>query len=232
MAQRGNHDWYWNELHQVGPDYESDSDIAAFDMAMRRMHDVDGENRRILELLKAGPESSVLEIGTATGSFARLAARTAKRVKAVDISDSMLHYAAGCARSEGLGNIEFERAGFLSFNAKPGEFTSVVSRHAFHHLPDLWKAVALGNIHTALGHGGRFVLLDVVFDWRNEPFGDYFSRIAESAAEKGINFASYVSHEYGTFNWIIRGLIERSGFRIESETAEPGFRHMYSCIRD
>jgi SAM-dependent methyltransferase len=39
----------------------------------------------------------------------------------------------------------------------------VYSRNALHHLPDVWKAVALRRIADMLRPGGAFVLRDTVY---------------------------------------------------------------------
>ena len=104
--------WKWNEYQQVGTDYTSEAEVAIYDRRMRRMRDIDGENRMILDLLKLPPDGSVMEIGTGTGALIRMAAKQCAHAVGIDISPVMLKYAQVQAESEGLSNIEFHQADF------------------------------------------------------------------------------------------------------------------------
>lgn len=57
----------------------------------------------------------VLEMGTGTGEFAITVARHCSKVYALDVSSSMLSYAEKNAKAQGISNIEFVRAGFLTY---------------------------------------------------------------------------------------------------------------------
>jgi len=222
--------WEWNEFQQVGTDYESEEEVAAYDQRMRKLRDIDAENRSILKLLKLKNGANVLEIGTGTGSFIRLAAKECANAVGIDVSAMMLKYAGTRAKAEGLGNIEFKHAGFLSYEYPQNYFDGVVSGLAFHHLPDTWKAVALRRIHAALKPGGRFILLDVVFDWKDESPENYFENILKWEETNRTNVARHIAQEYSTLTWIMEGLFERAGFEIESDNAAHGFLHTY-CVR-
>lgn len=101
----------------------------------------------------------------------------------------MLQYARQKAEEEALA-VDFGRAGFLSFEAPDASYDAVVTSLALHHLSDVWKAVALQRIFRWLRPGGRLVLIDVVFDWKNEEPEAYFERILEYAPGSRENFAS------------------------------------------
>ena len=106
----------------------------------------------------------------------------------------------------------------------------MVSGLALHHLPDLWKAVALERIHRFLKPDGRLVLLDVVFDWKSEAPEAYFERIVSAAGENRKNFIRHISQEYSTLAWIMDGLLTRTGFVIEHRHAINNFLKLY-CAR-
>ena len=108
--------WRRNEFQQIGTDYGSIDEVAAYDARMRKMRDVDAENRMILDAIRLKKESAVLEIGMGTGAFARAAAKVCAHVTALDVSTMMIDYASSKAREEKLENIDFYHAGFLSFD--------------------------------------------------------------------------------------------------------------------
>lgn len=222
-------DWRRDEFQQIGTDYGSVEEVAAYDERMRAMRDIDAENRAILKCLGLKKKSAVLEIGTGTGAFARAAAKLCSHVTALDVSEVMLKYAALKARDEKLGNIDFLHAGFLSFDYPRHTFDAVASSLALHHLPDVWKLVALEKIFETLKPGGTFYLLDVVFDWGNGNPEEYFRRVVESAPESRANLAMHISREFSTTGWIMTGLLTRAGFVIESDVRRGEFLRAYCC---
>ncbi len=219
--------WQWNELQQIGTDYASEEEVAMYDRRMRKIRDIDAENAGMLDFLRLPPDGAVLEIGTGTGAFLRTAAKRCARAAGIDISEVMLRYARSRADEEKLQNLELSRAGFLTHTFAPETFDGVVSGLAFHHLPDVWKAVALERIHRILKPGGRLVLLDVVFDWKSEAPEAYFERIVSAAGESRPNFIRHIAQEYSTLAWIMEGLLTRAGFAIEQKRAAGDFLMLY-----
>lgn len=90
--------WRRNEFQQIGTDYGSIDEVAAYDVRMRKMRDVDAENRMILDAIRLKKESAVLEIGMGTGAFARAAAKVCAHVTALDVSTMIIDYASSKAR--------------------------------------------------------------------------------------------------------------------------------------
>ena len=219
--------WQWNEFQQIGTDYASEEEVAMYDRRMRKIRDIDAENAGMLDFLRLPPDGAVLEIGTGTGAFLRTAAKRCARAAGIDISEVMLQYARSRADEEKLQNLELSRAGFLTHTFAPETFDGVVSGLAFHHLPDVWKAVALERIHRILKPGGRLVLLDVVFDWKSEAPEAYFERIVSAAGESRPNFIRHIAQEYSTLAWIMEGLLTRAGFAIEQKRAAGDFLMLY-----
>jgi putative AdoMet-dependent methyltransferase len=207
--------WRWNEMQQVGTDYADVAEVERYEQRMGEFRDLAIEDAAILETLGLPRNSHILEIGTATGHFARAAARAGHRVTALDVSPAMLQYAENRARTEDLTGIEFCHAGFLTFSAAPATFNAAVSVAVLHHLPDLWKAVALNNIHLAVKPGGQFLLCDVVFASKDRDpraqFGTFVDAMPESMRKGAIG---HIAKEYSTLDWIMEGLLERAGFQI------------------
>ena len=222
--------WEWDEIRQVGTDYADVAEVERYDRRMGEFRDFAAEDASILEELALPGPGRVLEIGTGTGHFARAAAKAGHRVTAVDVSAVMLEYAASRARAERLRGVEFRRAGFLTFPGEPGSFDAAVSVAALHHLPDLWKAVALRNVHRALRPGGRFVLRDVIFSWIGDGHPACFESFIGSFPESTRGGAVvHAAREYSTLDWIMEGLLRRSGFRIVRAVSGGSCLARYLC---
>lgn len=223
-------DWHWNEFQQVGTDYADLEQVAQYDARMATFRDVEAENRKTLEVLSLPPESRVLEIGCGTGRFARTAASAGHQVTAIDVSPIMLEYVRHRAEEEGLRDIETCQAGFLSMELPACHFDAVVSTACLHHLPDLWKAVALENVCRVLKERGQLVLGDVVFSFgpggAAREFESFVSGLPE-AVQTGA--AQHVAREFSTLDWIMEGLLQRAGFEVLSvERAQASFQ-IFHC---
>ena len=208
--------WHWDEMQQIGTDYADVAEVERYERRMGMVRDLQAENAAILSLLSLPEGARILDVGTGTGHFARAAAQAGYRVTALDISPIMLQYAAARAEEEGLAGIELKHGGFLTFTAPPASFDAVVSVMALHHLPDLWKAVALSNVRRALKPGGRFLLGDMVFSSEKpDPrpaLGEWIAGMPESMRDE---VKEHVAKEYSTLDWIMEGLLVRAGFAIE-----------------
>ena len=132
-------DWQSNEMQQVGTDYNSVEEVAAYDRRMGEFRDVTRENAEMLGMLDLAPGAAVLEIGCGTGRFARAAAAAGLRATAVDVSATMLVYVRQCVQEEGLSEIAMQHAGFLTMEFPPESFDAAVSGAALHHLPDAMR---------------------------------------------------------------------------------------------
>jgi putative AdoMet-dependent methyltransferase len=208
--------WQWNEIQQVGTDYADVAEVERYDDRMGEFRNLPAEDAAILDRLALPKGSHILEIGTGTGHFARMAARAGHCVTALDVSPTMLRYAADRAKSENLTGIEFCHAGFLTFTAAPAAFDAAVSVAVLHHLPDLWKAVALNKIYRALKPGGQFLLCDVVFSSKDRhpgPQFDAFVNVMPEGMREGA--IGHIAKEYSTLDWIMEGLLARAGFAIQ-----------------
>jgi ubiquinone/menaquinone biosynthesis C-methylase UbiE len=227
-------EWYYDELRQVGLDFADAAEVAAYD---RNQGSDPLEDRRLVAALGIGPADLVIDIGCGTGQFAREAARAARAVIALDVSPAMLDYARSRAIASGLDNIDFRHAGFLSYRHEGAPADIVTSKFALHHLPDFWKAVALARIHGWLRPGGTFFLRDVVFSFAPNDCArgveDWIARVAQPEGEgfTRADFATHIREEHSTFRWILEGLIERAGFRIQKLDCTDEAYADFRCLR-
>ncbi|MBN1533831.1 MAG: class I SAM-dependent methyltransferase [Spirochaetes bacterium] len=227
-------EWYFDEFTQVGTDYTDLVTVEAYDAKMSTFRDYGRESELIMRALGAGPEHDLLEIGTGTGHFAVAASRVCRRVVAADVSETMLRYARSMAEKEGRGNIRWVHRGFLSFDIPDDPFDFIVTGAALHHLPDLWKAVALKRIHDALAEGGRLFLGDVIFSC---PVAELDARVATWTGgyrERDETFyresITHLREEFSTYDWIIEGMLERAGFAFRKLVDENSYM-AYLCIK-
>ncbi|WP_094227458.1 class I SAM-dependent methyltransferase [Methanolobus psychrotolerans] len=229
-------DWYYDEFIQKGTDYTSEEEIQNYDRKMRTIRNIAEEAETMIKLIDLRPDHNVLEIGCGTGEFSIELSRYCKQVLALDISQGMLEFAREKSITRGRDNIDFTKAGFLTFEPKGKEFDAVVTQLVLHHLPDFWKLIALRNVNSMLKPGGKFYLKDVVFSSDTRDFDFYFSQVFQKmppeAGDEIINeMKLHIKEEFSTFDWVMEGLIEKAGFRIEQSQYQNGFMATYLCIK-
>ena len=56
-------------------------------------------------------------------------------------------------------------------------------------------------------------------------------RVAVLGGHEGAEAALHLREEFSTLGWIMEGLLERAGFRIEAQSNSSGFFAEYHCIR-
>ncbi len=226
--------WQYNEFRQVGTDYEDPKHVEAYDKRHAQFRDVDAECIGILDRLGLGPQSVVIEMGTGTGAFAIRAAHFCANVYAVDVSISMLGYARMKADKEKLSNIEFCHGGFLTYAHAGAPADALVTGMALHHLPDFWKSIALGRMNGMLKPGGKLFINDVVFE-EKDAIPNILRWLDQLGAVGGQQLrdevSAHVREEYSTLDWIMDGLLERSGFSIRSKEMTGGVLAKYLCVK-
>ena len=227
-------DWHYDDLRQVGVDFEDAAAVEAYDRNQRT--DAAAE-RALLDELGVGADHVVIDIGCGTGAFALEAARRCRAVYAVDVSAGMLAFARRRAEGHKLDNLHFQRGGFLSYVHDGPPADLIVTKYAFHHLPDFWKGVALVRMKGMLGPSGRLFLSDVVFSFPPAEHGReidaWIARMAKPSSEgfTAADFATHVRDEHSTYDWIIEGLFERAGFRIERKVRWDAVYTDYLCSK-
>ncbi len=228
--------WQYDEMQQVGTDFTDEAQVEAYDQRMQRLRDVKEETKAIIKSINLKKNGTILEIGTGTGSFAIEVARHCEKVIAIDVSPKMLEFAKQKARMMGISNVEFNHAGFLTYDHNGEPLDAVVSQLALHHLPDFWKMIALKRIYQLLKNGGTFYLGDVVFSFPIEEYDYKIDNWIDTMKERvGKDFAEeagmHIKEEYSTFDWIMETLLKKAGFHIDKADYYEGFMAVYLCTK-
>jgi ubiquinone/menaquinone biosynthesis C-methylase UbiE len=222
--------WQFDESIPVGSDFTSWEVVEAYDTFHRRFRDVDKENTAIIAGLDLQQGQVLVDIGCGTGAFALQAARCCRQVYAIDVSAAMLDYTQRKAQSQGLSNIVCHQAGFLTYVHREDSVDAVTSSMALHHLPDFWKQKALRRLNAMLRQGGRIFLADVVFSGRDveAAIARWIDKMAATAGPQvAERIQDHVRKEYSTWGWIIEGLLQRAGFRIDRAEYTDGVLAQY-----
>lgn len=207
-----------DELALAGPEHLDPAYVERYDAKARTDP---SEDLAGLVALGLGRDSTVVELGAGTGTFALAAAPLAKRVIAVDISPAMIVAIQIKAASSGVENVECVQAGFLSYEHGGALADFVYTRNAFHHLPDFWKAIALRRIAGFLRAGGVLRLRDLVFSFELDDADTFIAEWLDSAPERPDDgwtrdeLEVHLREEFSTFTWLLEPMIQRAGFEIE-----------------
>lgn len=224
----------YDETSLPGRDFTNREVVEAYDAYHRRLRDIDGENRDIIATIGLRATDALADFGCGTGALALTAARQCAQVHAIDISQAMVDYTAWKAREQGVTNIACHCAGFLTYVHEGALLDVITSTMALHHLPDFWKQEALCRLSKMLKPGGCLFLGDVVFQAENYA-ANIANWIRKMAAQTGPDIEAdlrhHISAEYSTFTWIMEGLLERAGLRIEQAEHTDGVLARYLCIK-
>ncbi len=223
--------WFYDEMRQTGIDFTDPAEVERYD---DRQGVMDEEYRKILDELLVRRGTALTEIGTGTGWLAIAAARRGAHVDAADISETMLAQARKNAARAHAGDIRFHHAGFLTFEPMaPGDV--VVSSFALHHLSDFWKQAALLRVFKMLRPGGQLFVRDVVFSFAPANTEYAVERWIDEMMAQGSgwsreDFETHVREEHSTYSWVMRGLLERAGFKVRERCWAPTYAD-YFCHR-
>lgn len=227
--------WFLDELAYAGPEHLDSTYIAGYD---RKAGTNPADDLAALRALGLNETSALVDIGAGTGTFALAAALHCRRVVAVDVSPAMLAVVRHKAEQVGIANVECVQAGFLSYAHQGERADFVYSRHALHHLPDFWKALALTRVATTLKPGGVFYLRDLIFSFEPseaEQVIETWLSGASATAVQGWTRAELETHlreEYSTFSWLVEPMIERAGFTIQDVQHAPSRLYStYTCVK-
>ncbi len=213
--------WLFDESVQVGVDYADEDLVADYDKHHEGFRDFDQEAKKMFAALDLSRNSTVLDIGCGTGGLATRLAQMCGHVYAVDTSKAMIAALARKIENRGLGNITTIQSGFLTYRHQGADLDAIVANITLHHLPDFWKQIALCKLFDLLKRGGRLFLADVVFGFDPRTYQktieDWLAGMEKLA---GKNMAdetvTHVRDEFSTWEWIMEGMLERAGFRIDS----------------
>ena len=224
--------WLYDEMRQVGLDFENEDAVAAYD---RNQRTSEAAAESLVRRLSVEQGKRLVDFGCGTGAFAVAAGRAGALVEAVDVSRAMLAAARHRAAEAGLSDVHFHYAGFLTYGHAGAKADIVVSQYALHHLPDFWKIPALLNVAKMLKPKGLFYLEDVVFSFSERSYPEaieaWIERVSSpsGAGFTRRDFETHVREENSTFAWILEGMLERAGFTIEeSDRSDPAYG-VYLC---
>lgn len=228
--------WQYDEMKHCGVDYSNQAQVGVYDKRHQRFRDYEREAQAIIDRLELGADDMVIDIGCGTGAFTLCAAKFCKKIYAVDVSKAMLDYTRQKAQKAGLNNIEFCHGGFLTYEHHAKLVDVIVSMGALHHIPDFWKLIGLRRIASMLKNKGKFLLGDVIFSFNVADYKSFFNTWVESGVkdvgpEFGVEVETTARDEYCTLDWIMEGLLERAGFKIEKNDYRDGFLASYLCIK-
>ena len=186
-----------------------------------------------------GSDSVVVDIGAGTGQFAVVCAPAVRQVIAVDVSPVMLAALRATIAGKGLRNVDCVEAGLLTYEHCGDPVDLVYSRYALHHLPDFWKAIALGRLAAILRPGGLLRLWDVAFrfDPADAParLEEWMAATASEDRDEGWTRPELEEHlrdEHSTFTWLLEPMLERVGFSIaDAQYTKDGIFARYLCIK-
>ena len=211
--------WKYNEFNQVGTDYENLENVRAYDERMQKIRDIKTENEFIIQSIGLKKHHTILEFGCGTGSFSIEAAKHCKKVYAVDVSSTMLKYLKNKADKSNVQNITTIHSGFLNYEHEGEPLDAVVTNVALHHLPDFWKMIALYRINNILKQGGKLFLCDVIFSFPLENYAECINKFIDNIGVEDPGFSKeaeiQVREEFSTFDWILKGMLERANFSID-----------------
>jgi ubiquinone/menaquinone biosynthesis C-methylase UbiE len=218
--------WLLDEVASAGRENLDPAHVARYDT----IEDAGAATEvRLLTGLGLGPDSVVVDIGAGTGQFTLAAAAACARVVAVDVSPVMLGALRAKLDAAGAGNVEVVQAGFLTYEHAGPPADVVYSRYALHHLPDLWKGVALHRTRGVLQRGGLLRLSDVVYGFEpaeaEERIEAWCTSLPSTPAGPGgwsrADLEEHVRDEHSTYTWLLEPMLERAGFAIEHATYTP-----------
>ncbi len=227
--------WWLDERSHAGREHFDEQHARRYDAKM------DAQAAEEIRLLQdagvLGPGSSVVDIGAGSGQFALAAAEVCERVAAVDVSPVMLARLAEKLDRGAASNVEAISAGFLTYRHSGEPADLVYSRYALHHLPDFWKAIALGRIAGVLRPGGALRLWDVVYNFdpadAERRIEAWITDTVTGDVERGwtrSELAEHVRDEHSTFTWLLEPMIERAGLEIvDASYSASGMFARYLC---
>jgi putative AdoMet-dependent methyltransferase len=225
--------WQFDESQSVGRDYSDPAEVSVYDSSHADFRDIEAEAKAALIALEMDASSLLLDIGCGTGTFAMVAAQQCRKVIAIDVSPTMLAAAKAKADAADCHNIVFKQAGFLGYAHQDEPLDAIASTYALHHLPDLWKSVALRRLYRMLKPGGRLYLRDVVVPDSDNLLAPVEAFIHAQEKQGGAflreDAEGHFREEHSTLDWIMEGMLAKAGFQLCSRTIDAGVIVTYLC---
>ena len=226
----------FDETAHAGPEHLDPAYVAVYD---RKAAFDPAEDLAILRARGLDRDSTLIDLGAGTGTFALAAAPFCKRVVAVDVSAAMVAAIRARAREAGTRTVAAVRAGFLGYAHEGGPVDAIYTRNALHHLPDVWKAVALGRMAGLLVEGGALRLRDLVFSFAAADAEAGIRRWIDATASDDpavgwtrAELETHIRDEHSTFTWLLEPMLVEAGFEIVTSAYAPiGAYADYTCVR-
>lgn len=227
--------WFLDELRHAGSEHIDASYVTAYDQKAGTDPSSDVELVRAQGL---NASHTLVDFGAGTGTFALAVAPYCRRVVAVDVSAAMLSMLYEKAVRLGIQNIDCIHAGFLSYQHQGAPADFVYSRNALHHLPDLWKAIALKRIASIMPTDGVLRLCDFIFSFDVDATLQQVETWLSGAAansESGWTRQELEIHlreEHSTFRWLLEPMLEQAGFAIrDTQSVDTKVYTSYLCVK-
>lgn len=227
--------WYLDELANAGQEHLDGAYVAGYD---RKAGTDWASEIALLRDLGLDESQTLVDLGAGAGALALAAAPFCRRVVAVDVSPAMLAVLRERATRLGLHNVESVQQGFLTYEHQGEPADLVCSRHALHHLPDFWKALALDRIAAMLRPGGVLRLRDLVFSCEPGEVDRAIEDWLASAADRPTDgwtraeLEAHLREEYSTFSWLLEPMLKRAGFAIrQAEYSVSRVYATYVCVK-
>ena len=228
--------WQYDEGKPCGVNYNDVWRAWVYDRCQQGFRDYKAESKDILAILGLDKNQTAIDMGCGTGAFTINAAKHLKKIYAVDVSNAMLRRARKKAKKAKLGNIEFSKGGFLTYTHNDEPVDAIVSVTVLHHLPDFWKMIGLQRLARMIKTGGKIYIKDVVFSFDLARYKSHikaFIQIIINKTEPGMKWEleTHFRREFSTCGWIMEGLLERAGFRIDNAHYKDDFFATYLCTK-
>ncbi len=230
--------WMYDEFKHCGVDYSNGRIADTYDEKHNAFRNYKNEFDGLLEFLglKNTQELTMIDLGCGTGATSIHAMKKFKKVYGIDVSLEMIRQAKKKIPDDNPKNIEFINAGFLSYKHTEAPVDLLMTKAAFHHVPDFWKQIALWNMNEMVKMGGILYIFDVVFQLDIKEFPEKINRwISEFEKNAGTEFKTevetHIRDEYSTFAWVLDGMIRNAGFKIEQFRSKDGFAAEYHCTK-
>src|SRR5262249_58730321 len=107
------------------------------------------------------------------------------------------------------GNLDCIRAGFLSYRHDGPPADAVYTRNALHHLPDVWKAIALNRMARIMRPGAVLRIHDLIYDFQpseaEEILDQWLAYAAEDPAHAYLraDFLGHIREETTSSQWLL-----------------------------
>lgn len=228
-------DWFIDELSRAGSEHLEPDYVATYDQ--KAATDPTDDLAILRGQYGLDDHTVLVDMGAGTGTFALAAATYCRRVIAVDVSAQMLDVLRRKREAMGIASIETVEAGFLSYDHVGEPADIVYSRHALHHLPDFWKALALKRVRDMMRPGGVFMLRDLIYAFDVSEAEDKIDAWLDAAAaspELGWTreeLKTHLAEEFSPFSWLLEPMLEQAGLRIDDVLHHGSIHSTYLCIR-